>query len=100
MFFLLCTLLLAGAPEPVPGLKVVQATSSTREKINRTQKEKETLENELDRTQDNLDNLEGRRDTLEKELDYLNAQLSQVVANLEELEQQIQIGRASCRERV
>lgn len=98
VFFLLCTLLLAGAPEPVPGLKVVQATSSTREKINRTQKEKETLENELDRTQDNLDNLEGRRDTLEKELDYLNAQLSQVVANLEELEQQIRDKEAEIEE--
>ncbi len=98
VFFLLCILLLAGAPEPVPGLKVVQATSSTREKINRTQKEKETLENELDRTQDNLDNLEGRRDTLEKELDYLNAQLSQVVANLEELEQQIRDKEAEIEE--
>lgn len=98
VFFLLCILLLAGAPEPVPGLKVVQATSSTREKIDRTQKEKETLENELDRTQDNLDNLEGRRDTLEKELDYLNAQLSQVVANLEELEQQIRDKEAEIEE--
>lgn len=89
IFFLLCILLWTGVLEPVPGLKVVFGTSSTREKLDRTQKEKETLEDELDKTQDNLDNLEGRRDTLEKELDYLNAQLSQVVANLEELERQI-----------
>lgn len=89
IFFLLCILLWTGVLEPVPGLKVVHGTSSTREKLDRTQKEKETLEDELDKTQDNLDNLEGRRDTLEKELDYLNAQLSQVVANLEDLERQI-----------
>ena len=85
----LSIVLLAGVLDPAPGLEAVHATSSTREKLNRTQKEKETLEDELDRTQDNLDNLEGKRDTLEKELNYLNAQLSQVVANLEELEGQI-----------
>ncbi len=98
IFFLLCILLWTGVLEPVPGLKVVYATSSTREKLNRTQKEKETLEDELDKTQDNLDNLEGKRDTLEKELDYLNAQLSQVVANLEELERQIRDKEAEIEE--
>lgn len=86
---ILSVVLLAGVLKPVPGLEVVYATSSTREKLNRTQKEKENLEDELDKTQDNLDNLEGKRDTLEKELEYLKAQLSQVVANLEELEGQI-----------
>lgn len=84
--------LLAGLSDPVsgPGPGVVSATSTTRDKLNRTQKEKENLEDELDKTQDNLDALEGKRDTLEKELAYLNAQLSQVVANLEELEGRIQ----------
>lgn len=86
---ILSIVLLAGVLDPVPGLGVVHATSSTREKLNQTQKEKETLEDELDKTQENLDNLEGKRDTLEKELNYLNAQLSQVVANLEELEGRI-----------
>ncbi len=86
---ILSIVLLAGVLDPVPGLGVVHATSSTREKLNQTQREKETLENELDKTQENLDNLEDKRDTLEKELNYLNARLSQVVANLEELEGQI-----------
>ncbi len=87
--FLICVLFLAGVFEPVPGLEAVHATASTRDKLDRTQREKENLEDELDKTQDNLDNLEDKRDTLKKELDYLNAQLSQVVANLEELEGQI-----------
>ena len=87
--FLICVLFLAGVFEPVPGLEAVHATASTRDKLDRTQREKENLEDELDKTQDNLDNLEDKCDTLKKELDYLNAQLSQVVANLEELEGQI-----------
>ena len=87
--YILSVVLLAGILGTVPGPVAVHASSSTREKLNRTQKEKETLETELDKTQDNQDNLEGKRDTLEKELDYLNAQLSQVVANLEDLEGQI-----------
>ncbi len=81
--------ILVGTADSVPGPTVVSAVSSTKEKLDRTQKEKENLEEELDKTQDNLENLEGKRDTLKKELDYLNAQLSKVVANLEVLEQQI-----------
>ncbi len=81
--------ILAGTADSVPGPAVVSAVSGTKEKLDRTQKEKENLEEELDKTQDNLENLEGKRDTLKKELDYLNAQLSKVVANLEVLEQQI-----------
>lgn len=86
---LFSVLLLAGEARPISGPRVVQATSSTKDKLDKTQKEKENLENELDKTQDNLDNLEGKRDTLKKELEYLNSQLSQVSANLEELERQI-----------
>lgn len=71
------------------GPNIVSATSSTKDKIDKTQREKDTLQDELDKTQDNLDDLEGKRDTLKKELDYLNGQLSSVVASLEELEQQI-----------
>ncbi len=71
------------------GPNIVSATSSTKDKIDKTQRAKDTLQDELDKTQDNLDDLEGKRDTLKKELDYLNGQLSSVVASLEELEQQI-----------
>lgn len=82
--------LLTGIFDPAPGPGTVSAASTTRDKLNQTQKEKENLENELDKTQDNLDALEGKRDTLQKELEYLNGQLSQVVANLEELERQME----------
>lgn len=81
--------LLAGAVDSATGPVVVSASSTTRDKINKTQREKDELEDELDRTQENLDQLEGKRDTLEKELNYLNAQLTSVVENLEELERQI-----------
>ena len=81
--------LLAGAVDSAAGPVVVSASSTTRDKINKTQREKDELEDELDRTQENLDQLEGKRDTLEKELNYLNAQLTSVVENLEELERQI-----------
>nr|WP_297864676.1 cell wall hydrolase [uncultured Acetatifactor sp.] len=81
--------ILAGALDSVFGPELVLATAATRDKINKTQREKDNLEDELDKTQDNLDQLEGKRDTLEKELNYLNSQLSSVVENLENLESQI-----------
>ncbi len=81
--------ILAGALDSVSGPELVLATAATRDKINKTQREKDNLEDELDKTQDNLDQLEGKRDTLEKELNYLNSQLSSVVENLENLESQI-----------
>lgn len=86
---LLSLAILTGVPDKGSGAEVVHATSSTREKLNKAQKEKEYLENALDQTQDNLDRLEGKRDTLEQELDYLNIQLSNLVENLAELETQI-----------
>lgn len=81
--------LLTVTADPVPGLGSASASSATREEIDKTEREKDNLEDELEKTQDNLDNLEGQRDSLKKELDYLNAQLESVVANLEELEAQI-----------
>lgn len=81
--------LLTGASEHVPVFHVVSATSTTQQKIDETEREKDDLEDELEKTQQNLGNLEGQRDSLEKELNYLNGQLAEVVANLEELEVQI-----------
>ena len=72
---LLLAVLLAGTSVPVR----VSATSATRDKIDKTEKEKDNLQNELDKTQDNLDQLEGQRDTLEQELAYLNGQMTEVV---------------------
>lgn len=85
----LAAVLLTATFEPAPDGAFVSATSKTREEINRTEKEKDTLQNELDKTQENLGNLEGKRDSLEKELSYLNTQMNAVVANLEELDSQI-----------
>ena len=85
----LCIVLIAGILGFEPAPMVVSATSSTKDKIDKTKREKQDLEDELDKTQDNLGNLEGKRDSLKKELNYLNDQLSQVVENLEQLEEQI-----------
>ena len=82
---LLLAVLLAGTSVPVR----VSATSATRDKIDKTEKEKDNLQNELDKTQDNLDQLEGQRDTLEQELAYLNGQMTEVVGKLADLEVQI-----------
>ncbi len=71
------------------GSVTVSATSTTKDKINQTEKEKDNLQDELDKTQENLDNLEDQRDTLEKELAYLNRQLTEVVEELAKLEEQI-----------
>ena len=46
---ILSLIVLSGLPVSVTGPVTVQATSSTREKLNRTQKEKENLEDELDK---------------------------------------------------
>lgn len=75
--------------EPAADPVRVLATDTTKNQIDKTEKEKDNLENQLDKTEENLGNLEGKRDTLEKEMDYLNAQLSAVAENLEELERQM-----------
>lgn len=86
---LLIMAVLLEVTEPVTGPVSVLASSETRDKINKTEKEKEDLENNLDQTQQNLDVLEGERDTLEKELAYLNAKMKEIVGKLDELERQI-----------
>ena len=86
---ILAAALLMQLLDPVPGLGGVSASSTTQQEIDKTEKEKDNLEDELDKTQENLNSLEGQRDSLKKELDYLNGQLAAVVANLEELETNI-----------
>lgn len=81
--------LLLGAAEAAGSCGVALASSSTREEINKTEGEKEQLENELDRTNDNLTDLRGEHKSLQLELKNLNTQLTAVVAELEQLEQQI-----------
>lgn len=67
---------------------VVQATS-TQQKIDQTQQEKNELEGKLDKTQENLEGLKGEHNTLKGELNNLNTQLTKVSENLDSLEKQI-----------
>lgn len=68
---------------------VSNATSSTKEKLDKAKQEKEETEGELDKTKDNLTGLKQEKGTLEGELSNLNNQLEEVSANLAELEEQI-----------
>lgn len=68
--------------------QVVHATS-TQDKINQAQQEKDELEGKLDETQDQLENLKGEQNTLKGELNNLNTQLTAVSNNLADLEGQI-----------
>lgn len=85
----LSIVLLAFTVKPADESVKVLATSSTKNEIDKTEKEKGDLEDQLDRTEDNLGSLEGKRDSLEKELAYLDSQLSAVAEKLEELENQM-----------
>lgn len=71
----------------VPAL-VVRATT-TRQEIDKTQKEKKEIENKLDKAQDKVDDLKDEKKALQGELNGLNSKLSNISSNLEELEGQI-----------
>ncbi len=68
---------------------IVQATS-TQNKLEQVQQEKNEIEDKLEETNDDLEDLKETHSSLRDELDNLNDQLSQVSDNLEKLEQQIE----------
>lgn len=68
--------------------KTVEATS-TREKIDQAEREKQELENKQDQKQGDIDRLKGEQRTLKGKLNNLNAQLTEVANNLADLEDQI-----------
>lgn len=72
----------------VPEGKIVMATS-TRERIDQAEREKQELENKHNETRQDIDRLKGEQNTLKGKLNNLNAQLTEVAGNLEELEDQI-----------
>lgn len=74
--------------EQAPGLMRVMATS-TREKLNQTQREKDNLENQRNEIQGDIDDLKGEQKTLKGELNKLDAQLTEVSTNLADLENRI-----------
>ena len=84
---ILAVVLLGECLMKVPAL-VVRATT-TRQEIDKTQKEKKEIENKLDKVQDKVDDLKDEKKALQGELNGLNSKLSNISSNLEELEGQI-----------
>lgn len=73
-------------------MSVVPFTSyatTTQEKLNQAEQEKENTQEKLEDTQENIEGLKEEQNTLKGKLSNLNSQLSQVSANLEELEEMI-----------
>ena len=86
---ILAVVLLGECLMKVPAL-VVRATT-TRQEIDKTQKEKKEIENKLDKVQDKVDDLKDEKKALQGELNGLNSKLSNISSNLEELEGQIRV---------
>lgn len=73
-------------------LSVVPITAyatTTQEKLNQAEQEKEDTQEKLEDTKENIDGLKEEQNTLKGELSNLNTQLSQVSSNLADLEGQI-----------
>lgn len=65
------------------------AAKTTQQEIDQTKKDKDKLENQLDKTQEEIAGLKDEKKSLVKELDSLKEQLLSVSNHLEELEQQV-----------
>lgn len=73
-------------------MSVVAFTSyatTTQEKLDQAEQEKENTQEKLEDTQENIEGLKEEQNTLKGQLANLNSQLGQVSNNLEELEEQI-----------
>lgn len=69
---------------------ITTLATTTQQKIDQEQQEKDELEGKLDETNDNLQDLKGEHNSLRGKLDQLNKQLTDIRDNLEELERQIE----------
>lgn len=67
----------------------VSYASTTQQKIDEAEREKDDLKDKLDDTKDELDGLKGEHNSLKGQLNNLNAQMTEVSNKLAELEQQI-----------
>ncbi|MBR5247751.1 MAG: cell wall hydrolase [Lachnospiraceae bacterium] len=65
--------------------------STTQQKIDKTEKEKNELEGKLDDKQDELEKLKGQQSSLKGQLSNLNSELTEVSNNLTSLENQIAV---------
>ncbi len=70
---------------------VASYASTTQQKIDKTEKEKNELEGKLDDKQDELENLKGEQNSLKGQLSNLNSELTEVSNNLASLENQIAV---------
>ncbi len=73
-------------------MSVIPFTSyatTTREKLDQAEQEKENTQEKLEDTRENIEGLKEEQNTLKGKLSSLNSQLSQVSDNLEELEEMI-----------
>lgn len=67
----------------------VSYATTTQDKINKAEEEREQLQDQLDDKQDELDDLKGEQNNLKGQLNNLNSELNRVSENLADLEQQI-----------
>lgn len=74
---------------PFNPVSLAAETSSTWQKIDEVNREKDELENKLDAQQDDINGLKGEKKTLQGELNTLNGQLTEIGERLQELEEQI-----------
>ncbi len=72
----------------VPNVQV-EATESTRKKLEEAKEKKKQSESELDNTKDNIAEMNEEKSSLQGQLNTLNNQLKEVSDNLEDLEEQI-----------
>ncbi len=70
---------------------MVSYASTTQQKIDKTEKEKNELEGKLDDKQDELEDLKGEHNSLKGQLSNLNSELTEVSNNLVSLENQITV---------
>lgn len=70
---------------------MVSYASTTQQKIDKTEKEKNELEGKLDDKQEELEGLKGEHSSLKGQLSNLNTELTQVSNNLASLENQIAV---------
>lgn len=75
----------------IGSMPVVTYATTTQDKLNQAEKDKDKLEQQQQQQSDKLDGLESKKSSLKQELNRLNEQLTQVSERLAELEDQIAV---------
>lgn len=74
---------------PTVAEPIVAVATTTQEKIDQKENEKNNLQGELNKTNENLEDLKENQNSLKGELNTLNSELTKVSDNLADLEEQI-----------